>query len=360
VNGSRLDGASLARSAVFLLIAVAAPAAAADIEVRLADGHVLALGAGLQPAWLSVFVDSDEDLPALTGECFSRSDGLIFQPKYPLQPGLRYRAELRLPGRDEPLLFRFQAPKPDRPPARVVSVSPSGQALPENLLRLYIEFSAPMAIGEAYRYVYLEDEQGRRLKRPFLEVEPELWDPDGRRLTILFDPGRVKRGLVPHLEDGAPLMEGFSYRLVIDSAYPDAEGDSLAAGYQREFVVGPADRASPEVDRWRVLEPAAGSRQPLIVEFGEPLDRALASRLIEIASLARKPLAGALALDRNETRLLFVPDGLWQSGQYLLAVDSVLEDLAGNSVGRPFEVNPAEGEIEPDIAAVVYRKFQVR
>ena len=46
-----------------------------------------------------------------------------------------------------------------------------------------------------------------------LEVGEELWDADQCRLTLFFDPGRIKRGLRPHLEAGPPLTEGEAYRL---------------------------------------------------------------------------------------------------------------------------------------------------
>jgi hypothetical protein len=50
-----------------------------------------------------------------------------------------------------------------------------------------------MSRGEAYRRVHLLDATGRPINLAFLEIEQELWDPEGRRLTLLFDPGRVKR-----------------------------------------------------------------------------------------------------------------------------------------------------------------------
>jgi hypothetical protein len=44
-------------------------------------------------------------------------------------------------------------------------------------------------------------------------------------------------------------------------------------------------------------------------------------------------------------------------GPYMLQVEGVLEDLAGNSVGRPFETVP--GRRQPPPPEVVFRKFQI-
>src|SRR5206468_10702471 len=97
---------------------------------------------------------------------------------------------------------------------------------------LYLHFSAPMSRGEVYRRVRLLGEGDRPVDRPFLEIGEELWDPDGTRLTLLFDPGRIKRGLVPRKEEGPILEEGRAYTLVVDPAWPDAQGRPLRQGYR--------------------------------------------------------------------------------------------------------------------------------
>ncbi len=45
--------------------------------------------------------------------------------------------------------------------ASVTEVYPSAAVLPENLLRFYIQFSAPMSRGEAYRRIKLLDAGGK-------------------------------------------------------------------------------------------------------------------------------------------------------------------------------------------------------
>src|SRR5438105_1654786 len=84
--------------------------------------------------------------------------------------------------------------------------------------------SRPSAMGRgaAYHHIRLLDATGRPVDAPFLELEEELWSNDGMRFTLLFDPGRIKRGLKPREELGPVLGAGKSYTLVIDGAWPDA------------------------------------------------------------------------------------------------------------------------------------------
>ncbi len=51
-------------------------------------------------------------------------------------------------------------------------------------------------------------------------------------------------------------------------------------------------------------------------------------------------VAGTFSTGEGETELRFTPAGAWRGGRYVLRVDKDLEDPAGNSVGRPFELDP--------------------
>jgi hypothetical protein len=210
------------------------------------------------------------------------------------------------------------------------------------LLKLYIHFSAPMSRGEAYQRASLLDSTGKRIEFPFLELDQELWDPEGRRLTLLFDPGRVKRDLLPNREVGSPLREGERYVLVVDGGWPDASGRPLAAEFRKPFSAGPADHEMPSEKSWRIEAPKAGAREPLAVHFPEPMDQALLVRVIDIKTPAGEKIAGSIEIDEQETRWRFRPAEPWKAGDYLIDAATLLEDLAGNSLVRPFEVDVFE------------------
>ncbi len=327
------------RTAVAL--ALLAGAAAGDAAIALVDG-VFRVSPAAASATLEVFVDGPPGLPPLLGTQSREGDALLFKPRFGLQPGMRYRAVYREPGRP-PLLevIRTAAAHPVAPTA-VVRIDPTPDVLPENLLKLYVNFSAPMSRGEAYRRIRLLDAAGREVELAFLEIAQELWDREARRLTLLFDPGRVKRDLLPHEEVGTPLREGGSYTLLVERGWPDAQGRPLAAEARKAFRVGPPDYTPPRTGEWRLLAPKAGTRDALVVTFPEPLDRALLERVLEVFAASGARVPGSLEIEAGETRWRFTPRAPWRPGDYSLRAATILEDLAGNSLGRPFEVDVFE------------------
>ena len=226
--------------------------------------------------------------------------------------------------------------------AHVVAVYAGGGDVPSNLLRLYVEFSAPMEPGGAYQNIHLLAGDGHEISDAFLELREELWTPDHRRLTLLFDPGRVKRGVRSNDEMGAPLMAGQRYRLVIDPAWRDARNRPLGAAYVQELRVSSFDSASPDPSHWSLSSPRTNSRDTLHVGFGKALDHALALRMIAIVDSTGARIPGVAALDRDDRSWTFVPATVWRSGMRL-RVEPALEDLAGNNLVRPFDADRLGG-----------------
>jgi hypothetical protein len=291
---------------------------------------------------LGVFVvdkAAEDDPPAMLG-AYSVADGkLRFTPRYGFRPGLEYKAVLRPSGAAAVTLAISVPAPPRRAPARIVGVYPSAAVLPENQLRFYLHFSAPMSRGEAYANLALLKEDGKAVEHPFLEIGEELWDPSGRRLTLLIDPGRIKRGLQPRELFGPVLEAGRTYTLVIKRTWRDESGQPLGQTSQKKFTAGPPAEKALDHRDWKITSPPAGSRERLVVQFPSPLDRALAARLISVADPGGKPLAGEVSLGAEERQWDFRPDLPWAAGRHELVVDTALEDGAGNQIGRPFEVD---------------------
>jgi hypothetical protein len=207
----------------------------------------------------------------------------------------------------------------------VVAVRAGGGDVPSNLLRVYVELSAPMEEGVDTT----RRGTGTNQKTPS-SLREELWSPDQRRLTLLFDPGRVKRGIRSNLEMGAPLMAGHRYRLVIDSAWRDSRNQPLAASYTQELRVAGFDSVPPNPSRWSISAPRRDSRDPLRVGFGEPLEHALALRLISVVDERGSRIPGLASLSDDDRSWTFVPNAAWPH-QALLRIEPALEDLAGNN-----------------------------
>jgi len=324
------------------------------------------LDAQQQAAALNVHVVADgADLPAVTGTRAVVGDALRFAPRFAFARGMRYRLALdrgTLASTNDTaapaIILEFTTPDaPATPPTEITHVYPSSDKLPENLLKFYIHFSAPMSRGEAYRHIHLLDNDGREVDAPFLELDEELWDPTMRRFTLLCDPGRIKRGLKPREDVGPVLAAGKDYTLAIDRDWRDAAGNNLAHARAKTFHTLPADVTPIEPALWQLAAPRAGSREPLSVRFPEPLDHALLARLLRVTTAAGEDLAGAIVIDEEETRYQFTPAGPWQPGDYRLVAGTALEDLAGNAIGRAFDVDtfgPVGEHIETDTVSIPF------
>ena len=246
--------------------------------------------------------------------------------------------------------------------ARVEHVFPSGDVLPSNQLRLYIYFSAPMSRGEAARHIHVLDSEGKELagsRGLFLPGE-ELWDPAFQRLTMTFDPGRIKRGLTSNESIGPPLTEGKRYTLVIDADWPDARGVPMAAGFRKAFRGGPAQRVPPDPKRWNITAPKAGSRAPLVIDFPTPMNYPLLQRMISVSGRGSGMIYGAVATARQESEWRFAPEKPWAAGNYRIVVDTRLEDLAGNHIGEPFDIDVFNKVTEHIDTTTVSLPFSVR
>jgi hypothetical protein len=99
------------------------------------------------------------------------------------------------------------------------------------------------------------------------------------------------------------------------------------------------------------------------VQFPQPLDHALLKRLIWVVDADGKKTEGDVAIDSDESRWLFTPRQNWAEGAYRVVVDTRLEDRAGNSIARPFEVDifhPVDSEIKQETTFVPFEITNVK
>lgn len=295
------------------------------------EGPFFRISGTASEAEIAVYV-GDGDVPPVLGTFTKDGADLLFRPRYELEKTVAARVVVQ--GRE----FRFPAEAEALPRTTVVdAVYPSGPAIPANQLKFYLHFSAPMHPGEAWENLKLLDSKGKVVELAFIEIDQELWDREARRLTVLFDPGRIKRGVLPREEVGAALEPGATYTLVAGAAWRDARRVPLRAEFRHSFKVVPEDRTPIDPNKWRIQAPAAGTREPLVIDFGEPLDAALALRLITLPAVPGQP-----ALADAERQWRYTPEAPWPATPQTIDIDTALEDLAGNKVGRPFDVDTFE------------------
>ncbi|MEM8960927.1 MAG: hypothetical protein AAGD38_05575 [Acidobacteriota bacterium] len=95
-------------------------------------------------------------------------------------------------------------------PTRVSEIYPTADRLPANLLRAYVYFTEPMDRVGMLSSIDLLDADGEVVPGVFLANRHDLFSPDGRRLTLIFDPGRVKTGLAARDPRGRARVGGRS------------------------------------------------------------------------------------------------------------------------------------------------------
>jgi hypothetical protein len=160
-----------------------------DVVDVPADQLRLLKGTEAREVWQGILkVSVAPDQPAMLGEYRILPDGVQFTPMFPLDPGREYHVSFTAPGAS-PITGAVALPARDTTPTTVVTqVFPSVAVVPENLLRLYIHFSAPMGMKGGLDYIHLLDDAGKDVIDPFLPLDAEFFNEDRTRYTAFFDP----------------------------------------------------------------------------------------------------------------------------------------------------------------------------
>ncbi|RRA97973.1 Ig-like domain-containing protein [Larkinella rosea] len=304
---------------------------------------------------LSVRLAKTGAQPAILGEYQLADNAVIFEPLIPFTRGLRYEVWLRnqrLDGFEIPLADPKDAPE-------LLAVYPSQDSLPDNLLKIYLRFSRPMREGQSPKYVALLKNRTDTVPGVFLDLQPELWNPDRTMLTLWLDPGRIKRDLQPNKRLGAPLQKSLQYQLVVSALWPDQQGAKLAKAFTKAFVTIPRDSLSPNPNRWQIKPPAADGNQPLDITFGEPLDYSLLTETLHVIGNDGKPITGKWHIGDEEKTARFKPAQNWKPGRYTLRIEARLEDLAGNNLNRPFDRDLTQKTVSVASASFFERSFRI-
>ena len=266
-----------------------------------------------------------------------------FVPYFPFERGLSYRVTFD-PGphcqfdASAILTLEFSLPQDESAlPTQVEHIFPSSDSLPENLLRFYVYFSNTMQRGQVKGEISLLGPDGQPVVDVLYRAPVELWDRTMQVLTILLDPGRLKRGVGPNRELGSPLEVGQEYTLVVGAGMTDLFGRQLGKLMHKRFNVTEAVRQPVLIEHWVIASPTSGSRMQLVITFPTPLDWAMLFNTISIVSSTGGTIGGRITIDQSEKRWLFTPSVPWAAGSYYVCVDSALEDSCGNNLTAAFD-----------------------
>lgn len=285
--------------------------------------------------FLQVFVGTPdlccEGRTPIAGRYAFDGTSVAFSPAFGFEPGQEYLART-VAQTGEAELTSFQiASEATVQDAAVMQIYPSGDVLPENSLRFYIHFATPMKPHVAFDYIRLRDALGNTDEAAFMRFKQELWNEDRTRLTVLLDPGRIKRNVATNVELGPALLEGQRYTLQVEAGWPSADDRSVLPGFAKSFTVGSSLRSLPSLDFWEATRPCVGTQGSLYVTFDRPFDRHLLDQSIRVAGSDGRDIEGALIVGSGERSLIFTPDAAWSGDTIQLFVDATLEDVAANN-----------------------------
>jgi hypothetical protein len=85
----------------------------------------------------------------------------------------------------------------------------------------------------------------------------------------------------------------------------------------------------------------------------------LLQRMLKVAG-PRGDVAGTLEVAREESEWRFTPGNPWLAGAYQLIVDTSLEDLAGNKIGQPFDIDVFDRVTERITSSSTTLPFEIR
>lgn len=254
---------------------------------------------------------------------------VTFHPAFDFISGQMYTVQS---GQSPATLTPFTiAADSDVPAPEVVAIYPSGDTIPENTLRFYIQFSAPMSPHRVDDFITLVDAQGKADRQAFMSFSQELWNEDRTQLTLLMDPGRIKRGVAQNLTLGPALREGNRYSIVVGEGWPAARAGQRAPRFEKSFKVSAPLRRLPDVDLWQFLTPRQTTNDSLGISFDRPFDQQLAKTAITVFGDDARKITGTVLVEDHEQTWRFQPDEPWATSTVRIAVDAHLEDVAGNN-----------------------------
>ena len=284
---------------------------------------------------------------------YTPGTNIVFEPVIPFTAGLQYEVLIR--GKNK---GGFLVPTQKLAAPKVLAIYPAPDTLPENLLKIYIQFSEPMQEAQSAKYIGLIKNNTDTLKDIFLDLQPELWNEDRTVITIWLDPGRIKRGLQPNLRLGNPLNEKNNYTLFVAHGWNDAQGVALANDFNKKFVAANRDSLSPVITDWIIQTPKAGSDLLLSIDLKKPLDHFLLEESLTIITASNNIIKGKWKIGLDDSHCQFIPTEPWVAGKYLLVVESKLEDLAGNNLNKPFDRDITKSKTPP-VTTNYQRSFQI-
>ncbi|WP_299674691.1 hypothetical protein [uncultured Tenacibaculum sp.] len=274
--------------------------------------------------------NQDHTKTEIVGSFVTQTNSIIFIPRFPFLQGKTYIIKTNDDQQE------FLVPKSVRSKPVVTAVYPTKNKIPENILRMYIQFSNPMKTTGNLKNIKLYNSTGIEVKGVIFNNVYELWNEAQTQLTIIFDPSRVKTGLKINENLGRALESGENYKIVV-SNLEDIYGQRLKNSYTKHFYVTEEDTQSPNHEKWTLKSPKANTTESLNIDFKESIDMMSLQNRLFVFSSGNDRIDGKIKFNNNEKSWKFIPNQKWTKGDYILKINSRLSDPSGNNLNGLFD-----------------------
>jgi hypothetical protein len=210
--------------------------------------------------------------------------------------------------------------------------------VPANILRLHVAFPEPPDAELAASSARLLDAAGEEIPHAFLDLPGGLWSTDGRMLTLILHPGRIKSGLVGSGGGGPLITEGRTYSVEIDGG---------AGAIRLPLRVGPPVVTAIDPSSWLIGALEEGGLAPLTVEFDRVMDSESVKAALMVLDETGERVCGIWQITDDGTDASFIPEKPWSSTRIQLQPATDLEDVAGNRPYTPFEQTGTQERQQP-------------
>ena len=283
--------------------------------------------------------------PAMLGKYERNANELIFTPRFPFGAGQTYRADFHHPAQLITLDYKIPAAAAKEPP-KVIKIYPTADVLPANQLKFYIYFDRPMRGGkEIFNQIVLVDDKGNEIDDAWLDEE--IWDEENNCLIIYIQPGRIKWGVELRDLMGPVFYEKRNYSLVIRGTLTDLDGNKVGKDIVKKFRTTAEDRVRIDLSQWNLISPEAKTREPLTLNLPKSIDHRSLQRFLNVTDRRGHSVEGKISIGKDETSWQFMPTQPWTTPGYHLEIKGDLEDVAGNTPLRPFDLDLKAPKLPP-------------
>jgi hypothetical protein len=120
----------------------------------------------------------------------------------------------------------------------------------------------------------------------------------------------------------------------------------LGKEFRKKFRTTAEDRQRIDLTKCKIKPPKTQSMEPVTLEFPQAMDHFGLQRFVTVTDAKGKAIAGKIEVLAGERACKFHPTQAWTAQEYTIAVNERLEDTAGNTPMRPFDVD-ADAPVPP-------------